>query len=212
MVLIGWRRFAIILGSKIDECAGCGAVGDHVLVRITWWGSLFWVPVLLLRFKHAMICAQCGAETGIPWLTMVRGAHNRSLPLDRARPRFEAMPPDASGFKPTPAQYFDPVTPNPKRSLGAWYFMIWPVLCAILICAVVGASILNRPPKTPLGQDIDTRMQDRYGGAHDCWIGGDGDIAGCKMSDGTLSGESVGTLTVCYFDEPVTEDTVHCRD
>jgi hypothetical protein len=208
----GWRRFAIILGTKIDECASCGVIGDHILIRNTWWLHIFWAPIILLRFKHSMICGSCGAETGIPFLQMLRGVRNRSLPLNRQRPKFEAMPPDASGFKPTAAQYFDPVTPNPKRSLGAWYFLIWPVLCALVICAVVASAVLIRPPKTPLGQTIDTRMQDRYGQAHDCWLAADDSVAGCKMSDGTLGGSSVGKLTICYFDEPVTGDTVHCRD
>lgn len=212
MVLGGWRRFAIILGTKMDECASCGVVGEHALVRITWWLHVFWVPIILLRFKHAMVCESCGAQTGIPVLQMLRGVRNRSLPLGRPRPKFEAMPPDAAGFKPTEAQFFDPVTPNPKRTPGAWYFLVWPVLCAAAITALVASALLIKPPKTPLGQEIDTRMQDRYGPAHDCWIAADGDIAGCKMSDGSLQGSSVGTITICYFDEPVTGDKVNCRD
>jgi hypothetical protein len=145
-VVIGFRMFPIILGTKMEECAACGHVCQHILVRQTWWGCLFWLPVLLLGFKHSMICGNCGAETGIPFPQMVPGVWSRNLPLARQRPNFESLPPDELGFKPTPAQYFDPVTPNPKRSLGALYFMLWPVLCAALICILV-VRVLLFPPQ-----------------------------------------------------------------
>ena len=80
MVIFGWRRFSIILGIKKDECAACGAIGTFALVRTTWWFTLFFVPVVMLRFKHSMICQNCGAGVGIPFLQMWRGLREGRLP------------------------------------------------------------------------------------------------------------------------------------
>ncbi len=215
MVLVGYRKWAILLGSKMEECLKCGAVGLQALVRITWWGTLFFVPIILFRFQHAMVCQACGEVTGIPVLQMLRGIRTGRLPLARTRPQFEAAPPDASGFKPLAADYFDPVRREPKRSIGGWYFLAWPFLVGLLVVALVGARLTYSPPKTPLGQQIDTRMEDRYGPAHDCWVAENDteNVAGCRLSDGSTVGEEVGRLTICYFHEPVASDVkLHCRD
>jgi hypothetical protein len=215
-MIVGWHRFASILGFKTDECTNCGFIGPHALVRKTWWFELFFIPVLLFRFQHGMACTQCGAWTGIPFLELRRGLKSGKLPLARQRPKFEQLPPDEWGVRPDPAT-LDVVTRNPSPGLMNLYTRVWPFLAGVLIAAVILIGLLNPTPKTPDGQVIDAQLQDRYGQAHDCWVdsmGPQGAVIGCKLNDGEMVGSSDGIKTVCYFNEAdlASLDRIRCND
>lgn len=212
MIIFGWRMWSHVLGTKIDECLKCGTIGRHILVRRSYWVSLFFCPVILLRLKHGMICSTCNEWTGIPMLEMIRGTTSGRLPLNRPRPRFATAEPDQFGMRPTVADVMDPITRNPTPRLSALYVRFWPLLAVLVIVAVVTVSVLFPAPKTPGGQTIDTSLQSQYGQAHDCWSDGT-EIAGCKLHDGTLVGSETGTETVCYFNEPLSlaTDSLECK-
>src|SRR5437016_2009425 len=119
MIVFGWRRWSNILGTKVDEWLRCGTVGQHLLVRKTFWFSLFFFPVLLLRVSHGMICSNCGEWTGIPLLTMLGGNRSGRLPLQRPRPNFGQLEPDAWGRRPQAAHVLDSIVRNDKPGLMA---------------------------------------------------------------------------------------------
>jgi hypothetical protein len=215
-MIVGWQRFVSILGFKTDECSNCGVIGRHALVRKTWWFDIFFIPIVLLRFQHGMVCTQCGAWTGIPFLELRRGLKSGKLPLARPRPKFEQLPPDEWGARPDPAT-LDVVTPNPSPGLMNWYVRVWPFLAVGLVALVIVYGMLNPTPKTPDGQVIDKQLQDRYGQAHDCWVdstGSHGAVLGCKMHDGEMVGDSDGIKTVCYFAEAdlASLEKIRCND
>jgi hypothetical protein len=195
-----------ILGIKIDECLKCGTIGQHYLVRRSYWISIFFCPVILLRLKHGMICSTCAEWTGIPMLQMIRGTTSGRLPLNRPRPRFATAEPDQFGMRPTVADVMDPIKLNTTPRPSAVYVRVWPALAALVVVALITVSVLFPAPKTPGGQTIDTSLQSKYGQAHDCWDDGTG-IVGCKMHNGTLMGTQAGTEKVCYFNEPLSLTT-----
>jgi hypothetical protein len=212
VVIFGFRIWTHILGSKIDECQNCGTIGQHFLVRKSYWFSLFFIPVLLLRLKHGMICGTCRAWTGIPMMQMIGGTRSGRLPLDRPRPRFANSAPDQWGRLPLAADVMDPIVHNPKPPASATYLRIWPGLAVLTITALLTYSVLFPAPKTPGGQTIDSGLQNEYGQAHDCWDDGTG-ISGCQLHNGVLVGSETGTKTVCYFNEPLpdSDTTLQCK-
>ena len=90
--IFGWMRRFTVLGVKVDECEKCGQVGQHVVGRMTYWGHLFWIPVVLLGFNHGMACPNCHAWTGIRWRRVRSAMKTGSLPLDRLHDRRVAVP------------------------------------------------------------------------------------------------------------------------
>lgn len=202
MILIGLRRLTSILGTKIDECLKCGTIGQHLLVRKSYWFSLFFVPVVLLRLKHGMVCSNCGEWTGIPMLTMIRGTQSGRLPLNRVRPKFAAAEPDQWGRQPTAAEVLDPIVHNDKAGLASIYVRVWPALAAVVVVAIITFNVLFPAPKTPMGQTINRDLQSKYGQAHDCWDDAVS-VNGCRLQSGVLVGTQTGTRTICYFNEPL---------
>jgi hypothetical protein len=140
VVIWGWYRPAIVLGAKHDECAGCGFVGSHVIVRRVLWAHVFWIPIVPLWLDHGLVCSQCGTLTALR-LASVRAALRAGLmPLDRPRPLFaaaQAGQEDAWGRVPDPAQVFDPVAGNPKRGMWDLYLKAWVVLAAVVVGLIV---------------------------------------------------------------------------
>jgi hypothetical protein len=140
VVIFGWLKRVTFLGSKLDQCQNCGVVGDHYLVRNTYWGHVFWVPLLLIGFRHGMACGNCGAWTGISMFAMRKGMRDRVLPLARVRPALGEMQQailDETYRRPTEAELFDRVGVNPKRGLFDLYFKLWPLLVLALVVAIV---------------------------------------------------------------------------
>jgi hypothetical protein len=207
VIIFGWNRQPTILGSKVDQCATCGVTGPHLLVRKTWWVTVFWVPVLLLRFQHGMACAACGAWTGIGFRTMRRAMRTGRLALPgRKRPdalEVRAQITEETGHRPSETELYDTVTVNPRR--GAWdlALKLWPLaVVALVVVVVVGAVLPPAPQPTPAARPA----------AHTCWLDETGNIMGCQYLDGTIEGDAVGTETTCYFAEPLpTGDvTLYC--
>lgn len=207
MIIFGWSRQPTILGSKVDHCAACAVTGPHLLVRRTWWATIFWVPVLLLRFEHGMACAACGAWTGIGFRTMRRAMKTGLLPLPgRARPNsldVRERIAEETGHRPSETELYDTVQVNPRR--GAWdlALKLWPVaVIAVIAVLAIGAALPPGPEPSPAARPA----------AHTCWLDDDGSITGCRLVDGSTEGFSTDLETTCYFTEPLpTGDvTLYC--
>lgn len=143
MVIFGWMNPVTVLGWKNDEC-GCGVIGTHEVVRKTYWLHVFWIPVLLLGFRHGMICEACGTWTGLSFLQVRSAMKSGQLPLDRARPSFATLRPelaDEFGRIPSVAQYFDPLTVYRKRGAFDLYLKVWIGLALVVLVLFVYAIL-----------------------------------------------------------------------
>jgi hypothetical protein len=201
VVIFGWWRRFTVLGAKLDGCQTCGHVGRHVVGRTTYWGHVFWVPVLFLGFRHGMVCAACGAWSSLPWRRVRAAMKVGTLPLDRPRPNAPAALAAAAAEEDRPPSHpagvFDPLVVNPKR--GAWdlYLKVWPALAALVL--VVG--VLS--PGASAAGGSGTTLDPGLGPAHQCWQAPDGSINGCRLANGSVEGSGSGTPITCYFDEPL---------
>ncbi|MEP7158375.1 MAG: hypothetical protein ABI797_03035 [Chloroflexota bacterium] len=142
MIIFGLLTPVTFLGSKVDQCTHCRQVGSHYLVRKTYWVHIFWVPAVLVGFRHGMVCWECGTWTGIPFLTMRWAMRTGTLPLTRARPDADALRQqifDDTYRKPSEAELFDGVAVNPKRGAFDLYFKVWP----LLVLGVVVLLLVN---------------------------------------------------------------------
>lgn len=213
MIIFGWLRRFTVLGVKLDECANCGHLCEHVVGRKTNWGHVFWIPMLFLGFSHGMICSTCGAWTSLSWQSVRAGMKSGILPIARPRPNAPALLAAAAAENgepaPQPAAFFDRLLVNPKRGPWDLYLKAWPVLAAALL--VVGAVA----PRTPAGAGGSDNpvSQPAYGAAHQCWEAPDGSINGCRLANGSVDGSASGMPITCYFDEPLPagETTLSCR-
>jgi hypothetical protein len=212
-VIFGWLRRFTVLGMKLDECAACGQVCQHVVGRKTNWGHVFWIPVLFLGFSHGMICSVCGTWGPLPWRSVREAMKSGVLHLDRARPHAPALlaaaVADEGKPAPTVAAVFDRLLVNPKRGPWDLYLKAWPVLAAALL--VLGA-VTPKPATTAAGTGT-TLSQPVYGTAHQCWEGSDGSVSGCRLANGSIEGFTTGTPITCYFYEPLSATTtsLSCR-
>lgn len=212
LAIFGWLRRFTVLGIKLDECANCGNVCEHVVGRKTNWGHVFWIPVLFLGFSHGLICSTCGAWNPLSWQSVRAAMKSGVLPLDRPRPNAPALLAAAAAQEDEPAlqpaAVFDRLLVNPKRGPWDLYLKAWPVLVAALLVATAFA------PKTPAAAGGgDTVSQPAYGAAHQCWEAPDGSINGCRLANGSVEGLASGTPITCYFDEPLpaSNTTLRCR-
>jgi len=201
MIIYGLLTSPIILGAKQDLCATCNVAGPHVILRRVRWAEIFFVPVLPVWISHRLVCTNCGAETKLGFRQVSQALGSGKLPLPH-RAKFDEYA-DAlwndNQRRPSEAE-FDPVERNPKRSGWNVYLKLWPVLVVVLIAAIAfwPKSVEAPPPRS----------------AHDCWVGSDGSLAGCRMFDGTVLGEAVGSPTTCYFVEPLPSGDygLNCRE
>ena len=217
MIIFGWLRRFTILGVKIDECASCGQVCQHVVGRKTNWGHVFWIPVLFLGFSHGMLCSSCGTWTPLPWQVVRAAMKSGVLHLERARPSGPALIAAAaaeSGEPPIhPSAVFDRLLVNPKRGPWDLYLKAWPVLVAALLVAGAASPRTSETytgsssPYAQPASDISV-----YGPAHACWEATDGSVNGCRLASGAVYGTATGTPITCYFAEPLPAGgaTVHC--
>lgn len=95
MVIIGWAMRGVILAAKLDECGRCQFVGPHLVVRKTYWGTFFWLPVLLVGVRHGLLCSECGDWTSLSFLAVRRAWRSGRLTILRPRPTLagSAAPP-----------------------------------------------------------------------------------------------------------------------
>jgi hypothetical protein len=190
MILYGLLTSPIILGAKQDLCATCNVAGPHVILRRIRWVEIFFFPVMPIWVSHRLVCSNCGAETKLGFGQVRQALSSGKLPLPH-RAKFDEYA-DAlwndNQRRPKEVE-FDPVERNPKRSGWNVYLKLWPVLVVVLIAAIAfwPKSVEAPPPRT----------------AHDCWVGSDGGLAGCRMFDGSMVGIAVGSPTTCYFVEPL---------
>jgi hypothetical protein len=209
VIIFGWTIAPTILGSKVDQCATCGVTGPHMLIRKTWWATVFWIPLLLMRFQHGMACANCGAWTGIGFRTMRQAMKTRTLPLP-GRTRSNTLDirdqiAEETGHRPTEKELYDTVQVNPKRGPWDLAVKVWPILVlAVVAFLVIGAMLPSPPPAATPGRPV----------AHTCWLDNSGYVSGCRNLDGSMEGYAIGTETTCYYAEPLpTGDyTLYCPD
>jgi hypothetical protein len=194
----GFTRRFTVLGIKIDECAACGQVCQHVVGRKTRWFTLFFVPLVFLGWSHGMASSACGAWSGIPFRTMRAAMRSGVLLLDRPRPNTPGALAAAAGPDQPPlhqGHVVDSLHVNPKRGPWDLYVKVWPALVAL---GIVGVVVSPKAPPPPA--------------AHQCWVATDGGIMGCRLANGTIRGAADGTPITCYFDEPLpaTSETLSC--
>jgi hypothetical protein len=87
---VRWMKRVVILGVKHDECQACHRDGPHLIVRKATWLTIVWIPVVLLRLSHGLLCPVCGEDTSLGFLQVRQALKTGRLPLDRQRPRYEA--------------------------------------------------------------------------------------------------------------------------
>ncbi len=123
-ILVGYQRVAVILGMKYEDCGRCHQIARHVLARRLWWFTIFRIPVLPFMFDHGLLCTVCGEWTGVSALQAWSAARAGTLPLERPRPDFEALPPqDPNGNnKPPASAFFDPIEIN-KETRGVGHLL-----------------------------------------------------------------------------------------
>ena len=197
MIFYGYERHATVLGTKLEQCTACGVTGQHQLVRKSWWATLFWIPLVFLRFMHGMICQNCGAWTGIPWLTMRRGLRAGRLPLS-GRNRTGVLElrdaaADETGRRPSEADLFDTVTRNPKPGGADFGLKVW--IAGVVILLGLGGVAVAATPKPTAGPAAPR--------AHTCYEDASGYLNGCRNLDGSVVGSRVGNEVTCYFAEPL---------
>ena len=198
MVIYGWLQRAVVLGTKADLCAVCGAVTPHAILRLVSWAHVFWVPFLPFLIRHRLTCTECGTERKLGFRQVRRALRERRLPLQRDG--FKAWAVEAfeqTGRMPQEAE-LDPVEPNPRRGPWDLYLKAYPAIVAGLVLAVVLLS--SRPPAPAAAAPTVPTL-------HACWEASDGSISGCRMEDGTMVGRQSGTERECWFVEPLTEQT-----
>jgi hypothetical protein len=148
VIIFGSYRGVTELAMKNDECANCGAIGVHHIVRKSYWIHVFWVPVLLVWVRHGMICAGCGEWTGLSFMTVRNAMKTGGLPLERARPNFAAnrhQMADELGRLPNAAQVFDKLTINPRRGGFDLYLKVWLVAAALVLLLLIVVIIVYPP-------------------------------------------------------------------
>jgi hypothetical protein len=63
MILWGWGRRTIKhLGQITQTCPYCHNTGWFNVVTIRTWFTLFFIPVIPYRVRHAMLCTNCGGS------------------------------------------------------------------------------------------------------------------------------------------------------
>ncbi len=58
IIIFGLRRLRKGLGPILLRCANCGA-SPLVLVRVSTWFALFFIPLIPVSFKHYTACPNC---------------------------------------------------------------------------------------------------------------------------------------------------------
>ena len=207
MIFWGWMRRPTLLGSKMDQCPHCGHVGPHFLLRSSYWVHLFWVPIILFRVRHGVACANCGEKVDIRFLQMRRAFRSGALSLpNRVRrdwPAIQAEIWSESGKRPSESEFFDPITANPHRGFFDLYLKAWPILVTALL---VFALMLPKQFAQVTGQP------EQYGARHTCWAdSANGDLTGCRFTDGIIHGRTASVTLTCYFDEALADFKALCR-
>ncbi|WP_329109701.1 zinc ribbon domain-containing protein [Micromonospora sp. NBC_01699] len=66
-LIFGWRTKAQLLGTVLMACRVCGQPGNLLVVREVTRLSLFFIPLIPIRTKYVVRCANpyCGAGTGV---------------------------------------------------------------------------------------------------------------------------------------------------
>jgi hypothetical protein len=87
---IGWMMRGILLGAKVDECPRCDVVGPHLLVRKSYWYTVFSLPLVLLWLKHGLLCPNCEHWTPLSYPATRAALRSERLRLQRERPNLLA--------------------------------------------------------------------------------------------------------------------------
>ncbi len=62
-LIFGIKRLRRRLATVFALCGHCGTPAAQVLVRVSTWFSLFFIPVIPLGSKYASTCTLCGVST-----------------------------------------------------------------------------------------------------------------------------------------------------
>jgi hypothetical protein len=61
-LIFGIKRLRKRLGTVFALCGQCGRPAAQVIVRVSTWFSLFFVPVIPLGSKYVSTCTLCGSS------------------------------------------------------------------------------------------------------------------------------------------------------
>lgn len=107
-----------------------------------------------------------------------------------------------------PGDVFDPFIPNPHP--GAWntYLHAWPFLAGVALVVVLAGGALSPSPAYPSAPAYQPPAVPAFapaGDEHICYLAADGNLAGCRGSNGAVLFGNTGTgqTVTCWFTEPV---------
>lgn len=212
MIIWGWLSRFTILGVKLEECLTCGGVCEHVVGRKTSWAHVFWFPIFPYQVAHLMLCTTCHAETKLSRRDVNRAMQTGLLHLDRPRPNSPAIleaeaarATETGETPPDPALVFEQFLVNPKRGPWDLYLRAYP----FLVLAIVGVVALGAVMPSilgPGGRAVPTTPPAGTVLPHECWEDETGTITGCRMADGTITGDVGPSKLTCFFSEPLPAD------
>ncbi|HEY7946975.1 MAG TPA: zinc-ribbon domain-containing protein, partial [Acidimicrobiales bacterium] len=64
-LIFGIKRMARRLATVFSLCGHCGSPAAQVVSRRTTWFSLFFIPIIPLRFTYVVTCTLCGASSKV---------------------------------------------------------------------------------------------------------------------------------------------------
>ena len=143
MVIWGWMRRGIVLGSKPDYCATCGTVTLHVILRLLTILDVFWIPIAPIWASHLLVCNECGTQTKLGW-RQVRAAMSSGLLPRPPRPEWPAYARkvfEETNRTPREAE-LDRIEKNPKRGPWDLYLKVWLIAVPAIIAGLVIASLI----------------------------------------------------------------------
>jgi hypothetical protein len=84
IIIFGLRRLRKGMGPIMLRCSNCGA-SPLVLLRVSTWFALFFIPIIPVSFKHFTACGNCKRVEQVS-KEQVDGAHAREAEVRAASP------------------------------------------------------------------------------------------------------------------------------
>jgi zinc ribbon protein len=101
-LIFGIKRLRRRLTTTFALCAQCGRPAAQVVVRVSTWFSLFFIPVIPLGNKYLSTCTLCGVSTKLD--------KAQAQQMVTSAQQVAAQPPA------TPGAQFEPLPPPPASS------------------------------------------------------------------------------------------------
>src|SRR5579872_2991100 len=107
-ILFGIKRLQKRLATVLALCGQCGTPAAQVIVRISTWFSLFFIPVIPLGSKYISTCTFCGKSIKLDkdqaLQTVSAAQHMSSQPPNAQAPPAGTLPPPPPGIPAPPLE------------------------------------------------------------------------------------------------------------